>query len=107
MKKITNHQIISDDIHYYDYDVNILQMYMFLATCSTKIQDNQELSMTYENRYRHLLCKDIDFEHQQEYRLIVLDESITDPKFYQFQFTSKYMLVPIEQLKNTITYEFD
>lgn len=103
VRGILGYEIISDGIHYYDYNINTMEMLMFLTTGCTEIKTNQKLSMTYENRYRHLLCKDIDFETQQEYRFVVLNELITEPKFYNFKFTSKYMLIPIKNLKNQIS----
>ncbi|WP_312635141.1 hypothetical protein [Oscillibacter sp.] len=99
---IQQHCIFSDKIKYYEYDINPLQMYMYLATGQTELQKNTPLSMTYENRYRHLLCKDMSFSKQQEYRFIVLDELITEASFYTFSFTSKYLLVPIEELSSLL-----
>lgn len=95
---IDDKNFVSDAIRYYDYDINPLQMYMFLTTGSEQIQTEEHLSMTYENRYRHLLCKDISFENQREYRFVGLDELITEPKFYDFRFDAKYQIVPIDEL---------
>lgn len=80
-------------------------MNMYLATDNTEEKFNERLTLTYENRYRHLLCKDIDFEKQQEYRFIVLDDLITKPVFYDYEFSSEYVLVPIDDLKDEITIE--
>lgn len=103
VKNINNHQFVSEGIHYYDYDINSLQMFMFLTTGSEKIQTNAVMSMTYDNRYRHLLCKDISFSNQEEYRFIGLDELIMEPVFYSFSFNSQYLMVPIERLKQPLT----
>lgn len=105
VRKIEGHKIICNEIYYYDYDNNPLQMYMYLTTGDTKFEKGVIYSMTYENRYRHLLCKDIDFIKQQEYRFIVLDELIDKPKFYDFLFDSQYMLVPIESLEQPLEIE--
>ncbi|TYQ16597.1 UNVERIFIED_CONTAM: hypothetical protein Cloal_3161 [Acetivibrio alkalicellulosi] len=105
VQAIKGHQIISDQIRYYNYDSNTLQMYMYLATGNTEKRTNETLTLSYENRYRHLLCKDIYFEKQQEYRFIVLDELITKPVFYQYDFASEYILVPIDKLKQEIDVE--
>ncbi len=99
---IENHQFVSDRIRYYDYDINPLQMMMYLTTGSETIETNTVMSLTYENRYRHLLCKDESFSNQEEYRFIELNELITEPVFYPITFTSKYLIVPIEQLKQPV-----
>lgn len=105
VKGIANHQFASGGIHYYDYEINPLQMFMFLTTGSEAIKKNAVMSMTYENRYRHLFCKDIFFLNQEEYRFIGLDELISEPVFYSFSFRSKYLIVPIEQLEQPIKIE--
>lgn len=105
IKNIKGHKFISEGIHYYDYEINPLQMYMFLTTGNETIQTNSVMSMTYANRYRHLLCKDVEFSNQEEYRFIGLDELITEPVFYSFSFTSKYLIIPIEQLKQPLRVE--
>ena len=105
VQAIKGHQIIHDQIRYYNYDSNSIQMYMYLATGNTEEKFNERLTLTYENRYRHLLCKDIDFEKQQEYRFIVLDDLITKPVFYDYEFSSEYVLVPIDDLKHEIAIE--
>ena len=106
VQAIKGPQIIHDQIRYYDYESNSLQMYMYLATGNTENKFNEKLTLTYENRYRHLLCKDIDFEKQQEYRFIVLDELITAPIFYQHEFVSEYLIVPIDSLEQEIDIKF-
>jgi len=105
VKNITNHQFANGVIHYYDYEINPIQMFMFLTTGSETIQTNAVMSMTYGNRYRHLLCKDISFSSQDEYRFIGLDELISEPVFYSFSFRSQYLIVPIEQLKQPLKIE--
>jgi hypothetical protein len=97
---IPEYNVVSDEIKYFDYDINTLQMYMFL-TGQTRAQSGS-YSLDYNNRYRHLLCKDINFAHQQEFRFIITDEKITAPKFYNIKFTSKYILVPISELSNGV-----
>lgn len=98
VKNSIDRNLISDKIIYYDYSINVLQMYTFLTTGDEQIRTNEDFSMTYDNRYRHLLCKDISFENQREYRFIVLDELITKPKFYNFKFDVKYQIVQIDDL---------
>lgn len=100
--QMENHAVANDYIHYYDYDINTLQMFAYLATGSEEYEKNKELVTTYDNRFRHLLCKDISFSQQQEYRFIILDELIEKPVFYTFNFSSKYIIVPIDDLYNSI-----
>lgn len=102
VSQIKNHTVANDYIHYYDYDINTLQMFAYLATGSEEYEKNKEMVTTYDNRFRHLLCKDIAFSQQQEYRFIVLDELIENPVFYPFNFSSEYMIVPIDDLYNVI-----
>lgn len=98
------HKIVSDHIHYYDYSINDIRMMSFLTTGDEKKYKNQKIrfEMSYANRYRHLLCKDIAFRDQEEYRFIVLDELIECPKFYKYDFNSKYQIVPIDRLKQPL-----
>ena len=99
-EKADNHKIFSDKIHYYDFDINDLRMASFLSTGdeNTQLQGGTVFSTTYEDRYRHLLCKDNDFKDQDEYRFIILDELIKEPKKYRFEFKSAYKIVPIDEL---------
>lgn len=62
------------------------------------------MSVTYDNRYRHLLCKDNDFAIQQEHRFIVLDQLIDKPVFYPFHFSSTHIIVPIDDLYGRIPF---
>lgn len=96
--KIEGKHFVSGEIKYYDYDMNPIQMYMFLTMGIEEIQTNKYLSMTYDNRYRHLLCKDVAFESQREYRFIGLDDLISNPVFYNFKYNGKYLIVPINDL---------
>lgn len=59
VSKADNHKMISDNIHYYDYDINDIRMMSFLTTGDELSYKTKGItfSMTYENRYRHLLCK--------------------------------------------------
>lgn len=100
IKNIEDTEFVCDKIQYYDYETNTIQMYMFLTTGDTEVKTNKELSMTYENRYRHLLCKDTAFENQREYRFIALDKLIKEPIACSFIFTSRYLLVPVDDLKH-------
>lgn len=100
IKNIDGIEFACDKIQYYDYKINTIQMYMFLTTGSSEIKTNKEISMTYKNRYRHLLCKDIAFKNQREYRFIALNKLINDPIFCSFEFTSNYLLVPIDNLRH-------
>ena len=101
---IREHEIVSDSIKYYDYDYNILQMYSFLSNGTEEYNKGVEMAVTYDNRYRHLLCKDKDFSIQQEFRFIVLDQLIDNAVFYNFSFTSAYIIVPIDNLYGKIPF---
>lgn len=99
---IPDHQFADGAIHYFDYDKNPIEMFKFLCTGNPDVKTNQQISMTYENRYRHLLCKDKDFANQKEYRFICLDELVTKPVFYPINFTSAYKIVAIDELKKGV-----
>ena len=104
IKNIKGHIVVSDSIHYYNYDINDIRMASFLTTgdeLSYKI-GKVVMSMTYDERYRHLMCKDKYFIEQNEYRFIVTDELSDVPIFYNFSFESKYVLLPISELEDTI-----
>lgn len=104
VKKSIGHNIAADEIHYFDYDINDLRMAMFLTTGdeNSKISGGFMGTTTYEDRYRHLLCKDKDFAEQNEYRFIILDELISSSKFYKYLFNSKYLIVPISRLERKL-----
>ena len=102
ISKIENTIIVSDKIHYYDYDMNPLQMYSFLSTGDEEYKVNEEMSVTYDDRYRHLLCKDIHFSLQQEYRFIVLNQLTNNAVFYPIFFSSCYAIVPIDELYDKV-----
>lgn len=97
MKKHLN--VVASSIRYYDYSKCYVQQFSYLCT-GDENADFKSLSMTYENRYRHLLCKDIFFKNQKEYRFIKLDELIDVPKSYPFEFNYEYKLVSCEDLFN-------
>lgn len=85
---------VTSPIRYYDYDLQSIQQYMYLTNGNEDIVSQS--AMSYDNRYRHLLCKDISFKNQREYRIIKLDELIDNEKFYEFNFMSKYLMVDID-----------
>lgn len=99
-----NHMMIADLVRYFDYRINDLRMAMYLTTGdeNAKTQGFFYGTGTYENRYRHLLCKDVDFINQKEFRFIIQDELISTPKFYEIRFESKYILVPIKRLRKGV-----
>lgn len=99
VQSIPDHRIVGDSIRYYDYDINPLQMFMFLSSGDETVQTGGPFTMTYEDKFRLLLRKDKDFSKQDEYRFIGIEEIIDEPEFYDFKLTSRYLLVPIEQLK--------
>ena len=61
--------------------------------------------MTYDNRYRHLLCKHMDFEEQREFRIIILDKKIEYPCSYSFKFCSEHKIVDLDTLFNGINIQ--
>ena len=104
LSKIEGHTVVSDSIHYYNYEYNTIQMYAFLSSGFEEYNKNSEMCVTYNNRYRHLLCKDTAFAIQQEYRFIILDQLIDNAAFYHINFSSKYLIVPITELYNQIPF---
>ena len=101
INNIMGHTFVHDRIHYFDYGINSLQMLMYLTLGDESIPDNignMKLSMVEDNAYRHLLCKDNFFSKQNEYRFIERNYFISEPVSYNFNFHSKYLLVPIESL---------
>ena len=100
VQKAEGHKIISDRIHYFNFDTNEIRMASFLTTGNEETEQKSGIAYTttYEDRYRHLLCKDNNFKDQDEYRFIILDELIKEPKKYSFEFKSAYKIVPIDDL---------
>lgn len=102
------HAIESDSIHYFDYETNNLRMMSFLSTGNEDISlfdSKATLSVSYENRYRILLCKDTEFSNQDEYRFVVKDELSDCPIFYDFNYSGKYLLLPIDNLLNLVSID--
>lgn len=95
MKKQLN--TVASSIRYYDYSKMWIQQYMFLCTGDENAPVGNG-TMTYENRYRHLLCKDISFKNQKEYRFVKLDELINKPTKYDFSFNYDYEIVSCNDL---------
>ncbi len=96
-----NRAILVHEIMYFDYTINDMDMFEFLA--NDRIVEYKEMDKTKEDLYKFLFCKNKNsFEKQQEYRVAILDEKIVEPKFYDFQFNSKYMLIPISELLKCI-----
>ena len=105
VRQADGHLIYSDSIHYYDYETNDLNMMSFLSTGDEDAHLSNgavTLSVTYEDRYRILLCKDKEFANQDEYRFVVLDELSDVPVSYDFSYGGKYLLLPIDSLLDTI-----
>ncbi|BFK61975.1 hypothetical protein I260019D6_12840 [Dorea longicatena] len=107
VQSLDGHKIISDRVHYYDYDINDIRMLSYLTSGDeySYQKGNGRQSMTYKNRYRHLLCKDDSFSNQNEYRFIVLDELSDIPLFYSIEYTGKYKIVEIDDLRMPINLE--
>ncbi len=87
----------ASSIRYYDYSKMYIQQYMFLCT-GDEYAPIRSGTMTYENRYRHLQCKDIAFRNQKEYRFVKLDELISKPTKYDFKFNYNYEIVSCSDL---------
>lgn len=86
---------VASSIRYYNYDIQTVQRYKFL--CSG--DENGDLGpLLYKNRYRHLLCKDISFKNQKEYRFIRTDKLIQEPEKYDFPFDYDYRLISCKEL---------
>lgn len=101
VSKAENHSIVSDYIHYYDYNINDIGMVSFLTTgdeMAYRTGGGLVLSMSYQDRYRHLLCKDNYFSNQNEYRFIVTDKLSDVPINFEFNFNTEYRIVPISDL---------
>lgn len=98
------HKIYSDSIHYYNYDINDMNMLSYIITGDGNSSPREKkMAMTYDNRYRHLLCKDEAFANQNEYRFIVLDETSDAPVFYPIQYSGRYKLIEIDELNSPVS----
>ena len=93
----------SNEIQYYDYRHNWINMYVFVAGENQGKNDVGTIyHVTTENIYRQLYCKSDELTKQQEYRFILKDWLISKPIFLPFSFTSKYKIVPIKKLYKKI-----
>ena len=93
----------SNEIQYYDYKQNWINMYVFVAgDDQSKNERGTIYTFTMDNIYRQLYCKSDELKKQQEYRFILTDWLISKPIFLPFRFTSKYKIVPIKKLYKKI-----
>ena len=92
-------------VRYYDYSKNNLEQYLFL-TSDNPNNSEKKLTMNWDRGYKHLLCKDVSFINQQEYRFIILNELITEPKKYDFNFDDNYKLVSTQDLFSGLEIAF-
>ena len=90
-----HHQVAYDKIHYFDYDIIDMGMLHFLMGEKT-FEKSNVYSMSYSNRYRHLLCKHVDFKEQREFRIIILDDMIMESYSYPYSFVSKYEIIDLD-----------
>jgi hypothetical protein len=98
----SKYSCISNLIKYYNYDILTTDMLCTVLNID-EIMPNIKYPLTFDNKYRHLLCKDISFINQNEYRFILLDEYIKKPKFYDIYFSSSYIIVNLNELFNGIS----
>ena len=97
LKDTISGSVKADVIHYYNYDINDINMLSFLIDVNS-LEPGNIYSQPADNRYRHLLCKDQFFKEQREYRIILDSEEIHEPHKYDFEYESKYLLVDIDDL---------
>lgn len=102
VKNITDHQFFSDKIQYLD-DYEILSYVLDLPKSDLEAIPGKKHHICTSNIHRLLFCKDPYFKNQNEYRFLNMDNFIDKPVSYNFKFTSKYMLVPIDKLENTLS----
>lgn len=98
VKKVSE-DVDSNEIKYFDYNYLWLDMLSFITSTS---KDSKCFSLTTENIYRQLYCKNDTLKAQQEYRFILLDRYIDKAIFLPFKFSSKYKIVPIDDLYKEI-----
>lgn len=104
INNIKNHKFSSDKIQYIEDDS--LKKHLYVAGLTKSDLDAANGSLEFHiyksNLYRYLFCKDPYFKNQNEYRFLNMDSFIEESVFYDFNFTSQYMLVPIEKLERTL-----
>ncbi len=98
---LEKHEIIGELVQYFEQG-QIVNKLMYLSTGNPRDQGEGQYSISRDGKYRALLCKDSYFKNQCEYRFICLDNLITSPEQYSFQFELQYMIVPIDNLDNLI-----
>lgn len=81
-------------VNYYDFKENSFSYYNYL----TSVNSDTTGKMQEDDIYKHLLCKDSYFKSQNEYRIIKMDEKIDNAISIDFNFNSKYKLLPIENI---------
>ena len=91
----TTFNAVASSIRYYNYDIQTVQRLNFLSSGDENVRCDK---LYYKYRYRHLLCKDISFKNQKEYRFIRTDILIDKAEKYYFPFNYDYRLISTDEL---------
>lgn len=100
-----------EEVHYYQIDKGVLLngnstaaidgrflQYLVGKSNSAKIEGATQYSVTVEQAYRALFCKDIFFKDEQEYRIVLPDQKITQGTLYRISMTSPIEVIPLDDL---------
>lgn len=92
----------SELVRYYDMSILTMDRLEYLTGASDGFNNKKVFTMTTDNVYRHLYCKDNFFIQQQEFRFVVPKIVITNPKTFVVEKGFSTRLVSIVDFFNGI-----
>ncbi|SKC58121.1 hypothetical protein [Maledivibacter halophilus] len=92
----------SELVRYYDMSILTMDRLEYLTGASDRFNNKRVFTMTTDNVYRHLYCKDDFFIQQQEFRFVVPEITITNPKTFDIEKGFKSRLVSVDDFFNGI-----
>jgi hypothetical protein len=99
VKNIFNNNCYADFVRYFNMSVltdDRLAFLMGVPELSKLNTENMSFFMTSDNVYKHLYCKDIYFNEQQEFRFIPSSIMINEPRIFDLQMNSSTELCDLD-----------
>lgn len=86
----------------YDGKSNDLEYFKYLTQDIAPVKEDGKTTYTFNDKYvyRSLLCKDIFFNKEQEYRFILPSNKISDPREFKVKLSEEIQLEDIEMFFN-------
>ena len=89
-------------VHYYDMFKLTIDRLEFLTGEPFDPNNRRVFTIKIDDIYKHLYCKDYFFDEQQEFRFVIPEITITEPKIFEIGKDFKSKLVNINEFFNGI-----